>query len=110
MLSSITRFDSLDELLAVIKEQQNFAILKKGLKSIGFGSKPSPAIRLGASNASGDDRYILYIADVPKILRAAPDRSFAVFIVPQGRYLILSLFPLLQLSYLQNLLKIEQFL
>jgi len=80
--NKFTRFNNLDELLLFIKEQQNFAIVKRGL-SRSFGDKEI-SMKL-ASGTTGDDRYSLCIVDVPQLMKNPVQKRFGIFIVPQGR-------------------------
>lgn len=82
--NKFTRFNTLDELLEHIKEQQNFAVVKRGLNKLrAFGDKEL-SMRL-ASSSTGEDRYSLFIVDVASFLKNPIQKQFGIFIVPQGR-------------------------
>jgi len=82
--STMTRFESLEELMNSIKDQQNFALIKRGLLQLGFCAEKGLQLNL-ANGSTGEDRYILNVVDVPKLLNNPVDKRFGVFVVPQGR-------------------------
>lgn len=82
--NKFTRFKTLEELLEHIKEQQNFAVVKRGLKNLRtFGDKEL-TMKL-ASSSTGEDRYALFILDIAGFLKNPVQKRFGIFIVPQGR-------------------------
>jgi len=80
----LARFKTLEELKLYIKDQQNFSLVKRGLLQLGFCAEKGLQMNL-ANGVSGEDRYILNVVDVPKLINNPIDRMFGVFVVPQGR-------------------------
>lgn len=84
-ICSITRFSKLSELTDYVKDQQNFSLIKRGLLQLGFCAEKGIQMQL-MNSTTGEDRFIVNIVDVPKLLNNPMKQRFGVFVVPQGRY------------------------
>jgi len=80
----MSRFNSLEDLLNFIKDQQHFALVKRSLLHLGSCAEDGLQLNL-ACGPNGEDRYILNVVDVAKLLNNPVERRFGVFVVPQGR-------------------------
>ncbi|XP_029474834.1 eEF1A lysine and N-terminal methyltransferase [Rhinatrema bivittatum] len=75
------RMDSEEGLLEAVRERQQYALLRKRLRSgLGLGGVSLDL----CDTASGKPRYTFYVVDSSS-LRPAHANHFAIFIVPQGR-------------------------
>jgi hypothetical protein len=78
------RLKKLSQLIDVIKDQQNFALIKRGLLQLGFCAENG--IQMVLSNSTtGEDRFIVHVVEVLKLLKNPIKQRFGVFVVPQGR-------------------------
>lgn len=83
-VSTMMRFAKLSEVSDFIKDQQNFALIKRGLLQLGFCADNGIQMQL-TNSTTGEDRFIVNVVDVPKLLNNPMKQRFGVFVVPQGR-------------------------
>lgn len=81
---TMTRFSELSELTAFVKDQQNFALIKRGLLQLGFCADKELQLQL-SNSTTGEDRFIVNVVDVPRLLNNTIRQKFGVFVVPNGR-------------------------
>jgi len=82
--TSFVRFKALEELLSFIKDQQNFALLQRGINRLGFCVEKEIPLEL-TNVDTGATRFLLYIVETSKLLRNSIKQRFGVFVVPAGR-------------------------
>ncbi|KAM6077671.1 eEF1A lysine and N-terminal methyltransferase isoform 2-T4 [Theristicus caerulescens] len=75
------RVESMERLVAAVKDRQHYALLCSQLSKTPCGEQVSLDL---CDKESGRPRYTLHVVDSPSV-KPSRDNHFAIFIIPQGR-------------------------
>ncbi|NXL44629.1 MET13 protein, partial [Podilymbus podiceps] len=76
-----TRVESVERLVAAVKDRQHYALLCSQLSKAPCGEQVSLDL---CNKENGRPRYTLHVVDSPSV-KPSRDNHFAIFIIPQGR-------------------------